>query len=213
MSKRVYTLFKRILQKPLIPNGSDLNDYLTPGKYRLSALSNYTNVPSGYDGYSAYMKVHRQYNPASSSYTEQRLVVGSNFVTFVRRWSGTAWSSWVTYAGSRDIIVSQGTSGSWTYRKWNSGIAECWMRWQGTVARYGTSGPSPATSMYTKNWDLPFAFTALYSKTATAQVGSGIGIVCSGGLNDKLDTVALHWASNVTSGTSTINLMIKGRWK
>lgn len=25
-----------------------------------------------------------------------------------------------------DFIVEQGTSGTWTYRKWNSGIAECW---------------------------------------------------------------------------------------
>lgn len=25
-----------------------------------------------------------------------------------------------------DYIVDQGTSGAWTYRKWNSGIAECW---------------------------------------------------------------------------------------
>jgi len=25
-----------------------------------------------------------------------------------------------------DYIVEEGTSGIWTYRKWNSGIAECW---------------------------------------------------------------------------------------
>lgn len=25
-----------------------------------------------------------------------------------------------------DYVVEQGTSGIWTYRKWNSGIAECW---------------------------------------------------------------------------------------
>lgn len=28
--------------------------------------------------------------------------------------------------GIEDYIVEQGTSGIWTYRKWNSGIAECW---------------------------------------------------------------------------------------
>lgn len=28
-----------------------------------------------------------------------------------------------------DYIVEQGTSGIWTYRKWNSGIAECWGRY------------------------------------------------------------------------------------
>ena len=25
-----------------------------------------------------------------------------------------------------DYVVEQGTSGIWTYRKWNSGVAECW---------------------------------------------------------------------------------------
>ena len=25
-----------------------------------------------------------------------------------------------------DHVVEEGTSGIWTYRKWNSGIAECW---------------------------------------------------------------------------------------
>lgn len=32
-----------------------------------------------------------------------------------------------------DFIVEQGTSGIWTYRKWNSGIAECWGRSSGTI--------------------------------------------------------------------------------
>lgn len=29
-------------------------------------------------------------------------------------------------ANLADYVVEQGTSGIWTYRKWNSGIAECW---------------------------------------------------------------------------------------
>ena len=28
-----------------------------------------------------------------------------------------------------DFVVEQGISGDWTYRKWNSGIAECWRTW------------------------------------------------------------------------------------
>ena len=28
-----------------------------------------------------------------------------------------------------DYVVEQGTSGDWTYRKWNSGVAECWRTW------------------------------------------------------------------------------------
>ena len=36
---------------------------------------------------------------------------------------------WIdTSVGSKvgDYVVEQGTDGIWTYRKWNSGIAECW---------------------------------------------------------------------------------------
>ncbi len=31
------------------------------------------------------------------------------------------------FRGTVDWIVAQGTSGEWTYRKWDSGISECWM--------------------------------------------------------------------------------------
>lgn len=40
-------------------------------------------------------------------------------------------SSWsIKKKGSveSDFVISQGTSGIWTYRKWKSGIAECWCR-------------------------------------------------------------------------------------
>ena len=33
-----------------------------------------------------------------------------------------------------DYVVEQGTDGIWTYRKWNSGIAECWGYWPATNA-------------------------------------------------------------------------------
>lgn len=39
-------------------------------------------------------------------------------------------SIWLKYGnasgGQADWIVEQNTVGAWTYRKWNSGIAECW---------------------------------------------------------------------------------------
>lgn len=36
-----------------------------------------------------------------------------------------------------DLVVEQGTSGIWAYRKWSSGIAECWGHWE-TGAFAGT---------------------------------------------------------------------------
>ena len=113
-----------------------------------------------------------------------------------------------------DYVVEQGTSGIWTYRKWNSGIAECWLSYQGTVARYtDTLGLGPCTSGYAKTWDLPFAFTERYTKTATAQVGSGICVVMSGGLNDTLERVCWRWWEHVSAGTNTVNKYVIGKWK
>ena len=40
-----------------------------------------------------------------------------------------------------DYVVEEGTSGIWTYRKWNSGIAECWGEWaSGSFAPDGSTG-------------------------------------------------------------------------
>lgn len=38
-----------------------------------------------------------------------------------------------------DYVVEWGTSGIWTYRKWNSGIAECWCRTIVAGVNYSTS--------------------------------------------------------------------------
>lgn len=56
------------------------------------------------------------------------------------------------YAGSyegADYIVEQGTSGIWTYRKWSSGIAECWGTERKTTAiatAWGNAYYSPSLS-------------------------------------------------------------------
>ena len=48
-------------------------------------------------------------------------------------------------AGSADYVVEQATSGIWTYRKWNSGIAECW---GGSSSLHPTFGSSYGNGYY-----------------------------------------------------------------
>lgn len=38
-----------------------------------------------------------------------------------------------------DYVVEQGVSGMWTYRKWSSGIAECWGGLATTLSHYATA--------------------------------------------------------------------------
>lgn len=114
----------------------------------------------------------------------------------------------------KDFIVEEGEDGDWKYRKWYSGIGECWMCWQGMVARYNSSaGMGSVQSLYRNTWELPFPFVERYVKQATTNVASGISYPTSGYLGDTLETVTLHWAGNASSGLSTINMYIIGYYK
>lgn len=51
-----------------------------------------------------------------------------------------------------DFVIEQGTSGIWSYRKWYSGIAECWGRYSGTPTNLGGKRNEVEVS-------LPFVFS------------------------------------------------------
>ena len=87
-----------------------------------------------------------------------------------------------------DFVTAQGTSGSWTYRKWNSGIAECWGR---------THVPQVNTYVLYSNVNFPFTFSSVAS------------VVC--GLNDVGGNAmsALGWnAKALAASNSTITLAV-----
>lgn len=70
-----------------------------------------------------------------------------------------------------DYIVEQGTKGIWTYRKWSSGVAECW----GTTTQKSLTLSATWGNLYTNNTSLindaisyPFTFAAMPTVTASA---------------------------------------------
>ena len=85
-----------------------------------------------------------------------------------------------------DYIVEQGTSGIWTYRKWNSGIAECWGRI--SISGLTTNTPLPFTFANTSyetqvtlinNTNTATNVTAIVSNTNSVSIG--VNTVPSGG--------------------------------
>lgn len=72
-----------------------------------------------------------------------------------------------------DYVVAQGISGNWRYRKWNSGIAECWAKITQTVtpgdAWAGTLNLTP----YVITVTTLIEFTGIDCVNASAYVGSG----------------------------------------
>ena len=71
------------------------------------------------------------------------------------------------------VIEEEGTSGSWTYRKWSSGVAECWAKIAQTVtpgdAWAGTLNLAP----YVITVTTPIEFTSIDCVNASAYVGDG----------------------------------------
>lgn len=65
-----------------------------------------------------------------------------------------------------DYIVEQGTDGGWTYRKWNSGIAECWYR-----GNYGsvTLNTILATDIVSASMQFTYPFTFATIPTCSIQ--------------------------------------------
>lgn len=78
-----------------------------------------------------------------------------------------------------DYIVEQGVSGIWTYRKWASGVAECWAKITQTVtpgdAWAGTLNLTP----YVITVTTPIEFTGIDCVNASAYVGNGHTITSS----------------------------------
>lgn len=113
-----------------------------------------------------------------------------------------------------DFVVEQGTSGIWTYRKWASGVAECWAKITQTVtpgdAWAGTLNLAP----YFITVTTPIEFTGIDCVNASAYVGNGHTITSSvsATLPNKISIPAL---SVYLTGQQEcqVYVHVMGRWK
>ena len=109
-----------------------------------------------------------------------------------------------------DYITEQGTSGNWTYRKYKSGIVECWGIHQVNAAEDDNQTVPPQTII-----DLPFA---IYNRTETmvtiyAQAGWKVRksyVNWALGTNEQIGIVA-YAETGATDGTNIkASIHIKG---
>lgn len=109
-----------------------------------------------------------------------------------------------------DFVVEQGSSGIWTYRKWNSGFAELWAVVTPTFANI---------YVLQSSYSLPFTLTSVLAVTgvinttenAASQLHENVKI--SRGVN--MIIVSLHNANGgFDSSTSrTVSVAVIGKWK
>lgn len=123
-----------------------------------------------------------------------------------------AWDMRLKGAPVADFLVEQGTSGIWTYQKWNSGIAECWGEYSGSVSVSNHLSSAYHSNSITVNYPISFAEPAIFT--------------VDGGSNDKINW-ARKFAENRTdhatfliialeqqsSAQIRVNLHVCGRWK
>lgn len=114
-----------------------------------------------------------------------------------------------------DYVVESGKSSIWTYRKWNSGIAECW-------GIYSASGVNLTASHYSGFYYSASILVSLPFTFAAAPVG-----IYSGGCTDYITfvtptgqpttTQARFWIACLDAGAKScsvsVGMMIRGRWK
>ena len=118
-----------------------------------------------------------------------------------------------------DYIVEQGTKSGWTYRKWNSGKAECWK-----ILEFKTTINTAFGALYcgnaTARQDYPFTFAAKPVEQVTLQCGNTQGILYTEagghGVNGVSSTARYNVfrPSAVTSSeTFYLSFYVIGNWK
>ena len=111
-----------------------------------------------------------------------------------------------------DYVVEQGVDGIWTYRKWNSGVAECWGRYKVNISMTstGVSGINKGTAALTLPSGL-FVGAPIVNGGVTQYYHNW----CSIAAKDK-DTVDIAYFQTNTNGNNaerTFDVQANGRWK
>lgn len=122
--------------------------------------------------------------------------------------------------GAVDYVVDQGISGLWTYRKWNSGIAECWLTTAqdivGSTANGSLMGGYYAQLNSPPFGAMPISFVGYPISTCQARLGTGLG-TCNVAIsmNNDATTIAYItcWGNQASNNINGVQISIKGRWK
>ena len=110
-----------------------------------------------------------------------------------------------------DYIVDQGTSGIWTYRKWASGIAECW----GVTESKSHAMTQQSGNGYwvAEGYSLPSGlFTSIRSAQANRSTGQGLVFISIYGATAASIQCYVSCTTSLTQ-TFSIYFDVKGRWK
>ena len=113
-----------------------------------------------------------------------------------------------------DYIVEQGVSGIWTYRKWNSGIVECWGKETIASLAVTTSYGGIYHGGLRSSPSLPFTINNMTINVA-AMCTSGGGTDYAGGVRLSGNVIQYYWVNQTSYSLSNgiVSYHIIGTWK
>ncbi len=115
--------------------------------------------------------------------------------------------------GMQDFVVEQGTSGIWTYRKWNSGICEYWGKEQGFTLDDGWHRSPAAPFTLVDEIRAVATVTNWYGNDDNRAARANI-ITCGGIYADgSISIYDRNYDGTVGTGYRAYNYDVKARWK
>lgn len=127
----------------------------------------------------------------------------------------------INSGGGADYIVEENTSGMWTYRKWASGVAECWGRTNMTVTNWSQWGnlyegsPYPSFTFPSGLFiDIPCvtASVALYGVSGGV-ISCEMGVVSQSGIGYIIPLRPIVPSTTNTNFPYNYFVQAKGRWR
>ena len=122
----------------------------------------------------------------------------------------------IGFGSLNDYIIEQGTSGIWTYRKWKSGVAECWGKRTVTVDITNSWGSLyVSTTNIKETYPTNLFVEAPTDKAALSSNYSGI-LMPYGSVSTSATATAERGILKGWSGANqvhVINYYSKGKWK
>lgn len=122
-------------------------------------------------------------------------------------------------AAAADYIVEKGTSGGWQYRKWNSGVAECWRDLSVSGKACSTAVGSWYRTASLSVDAYPFTFTAAPNLQMQFETFAGTGgLVWSTGTagstpKTRPANIYIIRMASAASITGTVHYYAIGKWK
>ena len=191
----------------VLEDSAKADEVLTPNKYLVKAGHTYEGFPES--AVNAVLDVVGDDEIMKQTFS---VISKTNPRTYERvfTYADESWSSWICLSG--DFVIEQGKNGIWTYRKWSSGVAECW----GSTTIAGVVCSNTNGVLYysdVKSVTFPFTFSSIqYANVASADpwrvVGNNINF------NTTTLTFKVVQAHSSTTAYDWVGrISVIGRWK